>query len=507
MSQRPLFDRLFEHLHSSNDRLAFQVGNRELSYAEIDDLSRRFAAALLASGVMPGERVACLLSSCSELITGLLGSYLAGAVFVPINTRYRDEEVRHILTDCTPALVLVMAGSPQAEIVARLTSAGLDTGRIIVVGEPAECRSWSSFVDVEPLEGAPSVTDEDIALLIYTSGTTGRSKGVELPFRSVAGNILALTSGWRWSHDDVLVLALPLFHVHGLCIGVHGTLLQGCTARVFAQFEPQQVADAIDCGGTIFMGVPTMYALLAKAMDADPSVATRLRKARLLTAGSAALSVNLFERFESETGHRILERYGMSETLITLTNPHDGERRRGSVGRPVEGVEARVVDDSYVDIGPGEVGQILIRGQSLFRGYWGQPEKTAESFVDGWFITGDAATVSEDGYISIIGRRATDIIKSGGYKISAREIEETLEQCAEVTEVAVVGVPDDIWGERIEAFVVPVADVSEVELNSAIRTACDRDLADFKKVRRVHRVETLPRNALGKIQKGKLLDR
>ena len=506
MSGRALVERLFQHLHSGNHGLAFRFGDRGFSYADVDHLSRRFAAALDAAGVRPGDRVACLLPSSIELITALLGSYLAGVVFVPINTRYRDEEVRHILCDCTPVLVLVMEGTPQIEIVERLSGAGVATGRVVVVtGNRLD--SWGSFLAAGPLTDPPRPSDEDLALLIYTSGTTGRSKGVELPFRAVAGNMLALTGGWRWTKADLLVLALPLFHVHGLCIGVHGTLLRGCGAEVFPGFDAEHVADAIDRGGTIFMGVPTMYALLAAAMDRDPTIGSRLRQARLLTAGSAALSVNLFERFEAETGHRILERYGMSETLITLTNPHDGERRRGSVGRAVEGVEARVVDDHFVDVVPGEVGQILVRGQSLFRGYWGQPAQTAEAFRDGWFVTGDAATIAEDGYISIVGRRSTDVIKSGGYKISAREIEETLEECAGVVDVAVVGAPDEVWGQRIEAYVVSDGGVTEGEVTEAIRTACEADLADYKKVRRVHLIDALPRNALGKIQKAKLLAR
>ena len=506
-SKSELVATLFQHLHSGNDRLAFRFGERETSYSELDRLARRFAAGLDAAEIRRGDRVACLLPSSLPLVAGLLGTYLAGATFVPINTRYRDEEVRHILTDCRPSVVLVEAGTPQFEIVSRLAAAGVETGRVVVVGgeDPPQC--WGSFLCSDPMAGSPRPSDEDLALLIYTSGTTGRSKGVELPFRTVAGNILALTSGWRWTNADLLVLALPLFHVHGLCIGIHGTLLHGCASEVLARFDAEAVADAVDRGGSVFMGVPTMYALLANAMDVDPTVASRLRKARLLTAGSAALSVNHFERFEAETGHRILERYGMSETLITLTNPYEGERRRGSVGRAVGGVEARVVDDAFNDVSPGEVGQILVRGQSLFRGYWGQPEKTREAFHGDWFITGDAATIAKDGYISIVGRRSTDIIKSGGYKISAREIEECLEGCHDLAEVAVVGLPDEVWGERIEAYVVAKPGRSHDRLRAAIGEACDQGLADYKKVRRVHIIDALPRNALGKIQKAKLLSR
>ena len=504
MAERILVERLFDHLRRDNEREAFRFGDRSVSYAELDALTRRFATGLIGAGVKAGDRIACLLPSGLELIVSLLGSYRVGATFVPINTRYRDEEVAHILTDCAPTMVLVQASTPQEEILLRLHESARYTGRVVSVTTEPGVDRWDDLLAETPLAGPPQVTDDDLALLIYTSGTTGRSKGVELPFRAVAGNIHALTDGWRWTEDDTLVLALPLFHVHGLCIGVHGTLLHGCGAVVHDGFDPRAVAAAVGDGGTIFMGVPTMYALLAQAMDDDPMIAAQLAEARLLTAGSAALSVHLFERFERETGHRILERYGMSETLITLTNPYDGERRRGSVGRAVDGIQVRVVDDEFRDVEPGEVGQILVRGSTLFRGYWGQPEKTAESFVDGWFITGDAATIAEDGYISIAGRRSTDIIKSGGYKISAREIEEVLETCPSVAEVAVVGVADDVWGERIEAFVVSRgANAGTVERE--VRDACDRSLADYKRVRAVHLLGELPRNALGKIQKRRLV--
>ncbi len=502
MSLRPHVDRLFAQLRPENSRTAFSLGGVALTYADLDRSARSFAAGLSSLGVAPGDRVACLVPSSLELVVALFGTYHLGATFVPINTRYRDQEVRHILEDCAPTLVIAAAGTPQLPMLRRLAADGVDV-RCIVVGASGEDVSWDSVVASEPVSGPPHPQDEDLALLIYTSGTTGRSKGVELPFRAVVGNIHSLTSLWQWTPDDVLVLALPLFHVHGLCIGVHGTVIQGCSSVIIAKFEPGAVADAIDHGGTIFMGVPTMYALLANAMDEDESIAPKLSKARLLTSGSAALSVNHFERFQRETGHRILERYGMSETLLTLSNPHDGERRRGSVGRPVPGVEARVVNDDFVDVQPGEVGQILVRGQSLFRGYWGQPEKTAESFHDGWFVTGDAAKIAEDGYISIVGRRSTDIIKSGGYKISAREIEEVIECCPGVAEVAVVGRAHEVWGEEIVAYVVRKNE-DEKTVRDRVSEACATSLSDYKKVRQVRFVDELPRNALGKIQKAKL---
>lgn len=503
--------KLFEAVHHAGDRVAFRCGVETLTYAELDRASRAYAAGLLALGVKRGDRIASLLPSGLPLVVSLMGAYRVGAVHVPINTRYREAEIDHILRDSGASHVVVDASTEHPALLDALPAA---PPRIVVGADTVHAPDarYSDLVAHAPLEGDPVPEDEDLALLIYTSGTTGKSKGVQLPFRAVVANIDALTSLWRWTPDDHLVLALPLFHVHGLGIGVHGTLLRGCEATILPRFDARAVAQVMESGGTIFMGVPTMYALLAQAMDEDAesggegvSVAKALAKARLLTSGSAALSVNLFERFERETGHRILERYGMSETLLTLSNPYPpDERRRGSVGRAVPGGEVRVVDEGMADVLPGEVGQIVVRGASVMTGYWGQPEKTAESFRDGWFLTGDAATIDEDGYVSIVGRRSVDILKSGGFKISAREIEEVVERVDGVREVAVVGLPDPTWGERIAAFVV--ADAPSDALARAIETHTGTALAAYKQVREVRFVDALPRNALGKVQKHRLRD-
>lgn len=496
-------ERLFDPLGSELTRVAFRCGGHALTRGELDARSRRFAAALRAAGFAHGDRLASLLPTGLDLVVALLGAYRLGVVFVPINTRYREAEVAHILSDSGARGVLVERDSAQDRLLGGLRSQGGPCPPLLHVDPGSATRGASGLPGADshaPLDGAPAVGDEDLALLIYTSGTTGRSKGVELPFRAIVSNIDSLTALWRWTADDELVLALPLFHVHGLAIGVHGTLIRGCRAVLHERFEPRAVAEAIEDGGTIFMGVPTMYALLAREMDADPVIAGRLSRARLLTSGSAALSPALFERFERDTGHRILERYGMSETMLTLSNPYEGERRRGSVGLPVPGCEVRVVDDALQDVAPGEVGQIVVRGPCLMRGYWRLPEKTAETFRDGWFVTGDAATIAPDGYVSIVGRRSVDIIKSGGFKVSAREIEDVLDRDARVLEVAVVGLPDEVWGERIAAFVVSSGCDPE-QLAGDLMALSGAELADYKRVREVRVVEALPRNALGKVQK------
>ncbi|MEL6180914.1 MAG: AMP-binding protein, partial [Myxococcota bacterium] len=294
-------------------------------------------------------------------------------------------------------------------------------------------------------------------------------------------------------------------HVHGLCIGVHGTLLRGCSAVVQPRFAARDVIQAIAEGGTVFMGVPTMYTRLVRTLEEDPTQGKVLASARLFTSGSAALSASLFKAFERHTGHRILERYGMSETLLTVSNPYPPELRKpGTIGFPVSSGEVEVVDEQGQRCTPHEIGELVVRGDSLMSGYWNAPEQTAASFRDGWFLTGDMARYDADGYIIHMGRRSTDMIKCGGYRISAREIEECIAQHPEVEEVAVVGLEDAEWGQRIAAAIVPVSGIEErsaLEWQTYLRSWLHNRLADYKHPRDVMTCEALPHNALGKVQK------
>ncbi len=297
--------------------------------------------------------------------------------------------------------------------------------------------------------------------------------------------------------------------MHGLGIGVHGGLLHGLTIELLPRFSAAAVIGAIERGGTIFMGVPTMYRMLLEHLDTRPEDARVLARARLFTAGSAALPAADFERFAELTGHRVLERYGMSETLLTLSNPADGERRPGSVGLPVPGFEVRIVDDDGQDCAPEDPGELAVRGVGLMTAYWNQPEATQAAFRDGWFMTGDVAARDPDGYVRILGRRSVDIIKSGGFKISAREIEEVMAEHPAVAEVAVLGLADPKWGQKIAAVVVPApghplaGDPARL-LRELVQLTGAR-LADYKKPRAMAVVTALPRNALGKIQKAQLV--
>ncbi|MEO1339460.1 MAG: AMP-binding protein, partial [Myxococcota bacterium] len=294
----------------------------------------------------------------------------------------------------------------------------------------------------------------DPALMIYTSGTTAKSKGVVLSYEAIVANMEALTSLWGWSAADELVLALPLFHVHGLCIGVYGSILHGMPMRLLPAFDPTEVVEGIEAGGTIFMGVPTMYRRLVEHLERSPDAAAACRRARLFTSGSAPLSPDLFNRFEACTAHQIVERYGMSETLITLSNRIDVSRQPGVVGRPVPGVEVRIVDDCGELVSDGELGELEVKGAGLLTEYWGRPDETEKAFRDGWFRTGDVVVRDDEGMYRIAGRKSVDIIKSGGFKISAREIEDVIRDHSAVVDVAVVGLADEEWGQSIAAAVV-----------------------------------------------------
>jgi malonyl-CoA/methylmalonyl-CoA synthetase len=337
-------------------------------------------------------------------------------------------------------------------------------------------------------------------VIAYTSGTTGRSKGAILLHRNLVANIEAICEAWHWTADDHLLLTLPLFHTHGLMVGAHGTLFAGASAELRRKFEATEVYDALLEGSfTMFFGVPTMYTRLLREAEAHEE---RPRPLRLYVAGSAALSPQAFERFEELFGERILERYGMTETIMNLTNPYDGERRPGTVGGPFPGQEARVVDiETREPLPAGEVGEIEVRGPHVFEGYLNRPEATEEVFdKDGWFSTGDLGSVSEDGYYTISGR-AKELIISGGYNVYPREVEEVIEGCPGVAEVAVVGLPDEEYGERVTAAVVR----EDPDLTAEKVTEFFRDeIANYKKPRRVIFVDGLPRNALGKVLKHKV---
>ena len=481
-------------------------GDRSYSFEEMRRWAGAYVTFLESAGVKPGDRVAVFAETCPELVAAFVGHLSSGVIHVPINTRYRAEEARHILEDSGAVAVLTRKGEACHEVLEEiLREKNLPQLKHVLAlsstfpSSPSKKSLSSDFTQSQ----APQ--DDDIAMLIYTSGTTGKSKGVALSYRAVEENTRTMMELWRFSPADRLVHALPLFHVHGLCLGVAGPLLTGFTLLLEERFDAARVVEAFaNEGATAFMGVPTMYVRLLEHLDAHPEGAEALRKARLFTAGSAPLPAADFAAFREKTGHAILERYGMTETLFTLSNPCDGERRPGTVGLPVPGCAVRVVDDDGGDAREGEPGEIHVKGPGLMSGYWGREADTAAAYRNGWFQTGDVARRDAEGYVTILGRKSVDVIKSGGYKISAREIEDVLRRHPAVKDAAVVGLPDRIWGQRIAAAVVLV----EPRDADAAKRVCDdiavfaaSCLADFKKPRDLRAVTELPRNALGKIQK------
>ncbi|MFF5755953.1 acyl-CoA synthetase [Streptomyces longwoodensis] len=466
------------------DRVALRFGERSLTYAEL-----AAAAGAVGERIGGARRVAVWATPSVETAVAVVGVLLAGAAAVPLNPKSGEKELGHIVSDSAPGLVLAAPGE-------RLPGALAGLDRIDV--DPA------ARGPVPSAPGGPGADDEDPALVVYTSGTTGPPKGAVLPRRALAHTLDALADAWQWTGSDVLVHGLPLFHVHGLVLGVLGPLRRGGSVRHLGRFSPEGVARELGDGATMLFGVPTMYHRLAEALPGDPALAGALGRARLLVSGSAALPVHDHERIAAATGRRVIERYGMTETLMNTAVRADGEVRPGTVGLPLPGVELRLVeeDGSPVAAYDGEtVGEIQVRGPNLFTEYLNRPEATAAAFTaDGWFRTGDMAVREPDGSVRIVGRKATDLIKSGGYKIGAGEIENALLEHPGVREAAVTGEPDADLGERIVAWIVP-ADPQDPPGADALADHVAARLAPHKRPRSVRYLDALPRNDMGKIMK------
>lgn len=461
-------------------RVALSFGDRTLTYGELGA-----AAGALAARIGGAGRVAVWATPALETAVAVVAALEAGVAAVPLNPRSGEKELGHILSDCAPTVVLAAAGD-------ELPAALGDLERIDVDVRGAA-----------PLPAAHA-SPEDPALIVYTSGTTGPPKGAVIPRRAVTHTLDALADAWQWTGEDVLVHALPLFHVHGLVLGILGPLRRGGSVRHLGRFGTEGVARELNEGATMMFGVPTMYHRVAQALPEDPGLAQALGKARLLVSGSAALPVHDHERITSATGQRVVERYGMTETLMNTSVRADGEARAGTVGVPLPGVELRLVEEDGTPIMSydGEtVGEIQVRGPNLFTEYLNRPDATAAAFTaDGWFRTGDMAVREADGYVRIVGRKATDLIKSGGYKIGAGEIENALLEHPGVREAAVTGEPDPDLGERIVAWIVPSDPQSPPSIEELADHVAAR-LAPHKRPRRVHHLEALPRNDMGKIMK------
>ena len=452
-----------------------------LTFGALEERSNRLAHALRARGVQAGDRLAFYLTNRVEIIDLWLACIKTGIIVVPVNVLYREREITHIVNDAAPCAVITTTAQ-QGDLPSGVTSWSLE----VLVAEAAH--QPSERLAVQCAANTP-------AALVYTSGTTGASKGAVLTHGNFAANALSLTSGWEFTSDDRYLAVLPLFHVHGLGNGVHVWLLSGCHMRLAERFEHERAAEWFESyRPTVFFGVPTMFVRL---LDIAPERAAAIGACtRLFVSGSAPLPAPVMEAFRERFGHVILERYGMTETLMNVSNPYYGERRAGTVGFPTPLTAVRIVDEMGGDVPDGTSGELWVRGPNVCDGYWRRPDATAAAFADGWFRTGDVGVRAADGYITLEGRRS-DLIISGGFNIYPREIEELLAEQDGVREAAVVGVKDAVRGEVPVAYVVCDDAVDFDLLSQQVRT----QLASFKVPRGFVRVDALPRTALGKVQR------
>lgn len=456
-----------------------------LTFAQVETRANQMAHELASRRLTKGDRLCVHLANRVEFIDLFLACTRLGVCFVPMNVLYRERELRHIVTDSDPKAVVVAEGTDA------VYPEGVELWRVEELSRSAAKRPTGRVLAA--LDGdAP-------AMIVYTSGTTGAAKGAMLSHNNLAANGIAITTCWRITDADRYLAVLPLFHVHGLGNGIHSWLISGCRMRLVERFEQKTAAALfIDFSPTLFFGVPTMYVrLLDPAVVSDRDATAIGRRARLFVSGSAPLPAHVLDAFRTRFGHTILERYGMSESLMIISNPYEGDRRAGTVGIPLPGVSARLADEHDKPVADNVVGEVHVKGPALFREYWRRADASASAFTsDGWFRTGDLGVRSADGYYTLRGRRG-DMIISGGFNIYPREIEELLLEDVRVREVAVVGAPDEARGEIPIAYIVADDGLDVAELTAR----CHEQLASFKAPRAFVRVEALPRTALGKVQK------
>lgn len=496
-----LYARLAASFRTNASRIALQTtAGREYRYADLEQEVARYVAFLRAQGLQPGERVVVQAEKSPESLFFYLACLATGVVYVPLNTAYRPAELSYFIGDAQPALaVCAPASSSQVEA---MMASQQRPGKVFTLDADGSgtLRTALPAGVVQVVEPAMAQPD-DLAVIIYTSGTTGRSKGAMLTHRNLVSNADALVAYWSFGAGDVLLHALPIFHVHGLFVANHCALLSGAKLLWHGRFDVRAVIADLP-RATVMMGVPTFYTRLLGESDFTRETC---RSLRLFISGSAPLLAETFSSFEARTGHAILERYGMSETGMITSNPLNGERRAGTVGFPLPGVEVRIADSGDAVLPTGEPGGIQVRGPNVFIGYWRNLEKTREEFAaDGWFRTGDVGVCSADGYVSIVGR-AKDLIITGGYNVYPKEIELAIDVLPGVLESAVVGVPHPDFGEAVTAVVirrVGAPALTEREIIDQLKT----QLAGYKVPKRVHFMESLPRNAMGKVQKNLLRD-
>ncbi len=491
MTTNHAFDALIGRLDVADRPFLHLEDGGTLSHAAFADRAARLQTVLEAAGLSRGDRIAVQVAKQPDALTLYAASLRGGFVFLPLNTAYTPAELDHFLTDSEAALLI--CDPERAESLATVAGqAGCKVTNLDAL--------MASLADTSPAVRAARGAD-DLAAILYTSGTTGRSKGAMLTHDNLLSNALALVEAWRFGPDDVLIHALPLFHTHGLFVATNVTLAAGASMIFQSRFDPDAILAAMP-RASVMMGVPTFYTRL---LDHPELTVAATSDMRLFVSGSAPLLAETHRAWHARTGHHILERYGMTETNMNASNPYDGERRPGTVGQPLPGVEIRITGDERVSLPVGGTGMIEVRGPNVFPGYWKLPDKTAEELgPDGWFMTGDLGVMSDDGYLSIVGRQK-DLVISGGYNIYPKEVEQALDDLPGVLESAVIGVPHPDMGEAVLAVIVPEAGARpNVE---ALEAALAGSLARFKQPRRIFPIDALPRNTMGKVQKNVLRDR
>jgi malonyl-CoA/methylmalonyl-CoA synthetase len=490
-----LYSLLRDHFTEHSEQPCIMIpGGQVIHYDDLDTASARIAHALIDAGCRPGDRVAVQIDKCWQSLALYLACLRAGLVYLPLNTAYQKSELAYFFGDAEPRVIVC---APERTALA--SALRPEAAVLTLSGNEGTLLDRAS--DQPPSFDAVVSAPDDLAAMLYTSGTTGRAKGAMLTHRNLASNALTLVESWGFTRGDVLLHALPIYHVHGLFVACHCALLSGSRMLWLPRFDAQKIIGLLS-HATVMMGVPTFYSRLL--LDSGFGAAN-CGTMRLFISGSAPLLPETFNAFRARTGHTILERYGMTETGMNTSNPLDGERICGSVGLPLPGVALRIVDGEGNACGAGAIGGIEVKGPNVFAGYWRMPEKTKDEFTaDGFFKTGDMGEWLPNKYVKIVGR-AKDLIISGGLKVYPKEIEEKLDSLPGIFESAVIGVPDADFGEAVTAVVVAKAGhaPSEAEIIAALK----REIANFKVPKRVHVVDELPRNAMGKVEKSALRER
>lgn len=485
----------FPHLNSDNDKTALVDGDTSYSYGQVNRRIDEFARRLLRGQAdLEEERIAFFLPASLDYVTTMHGVWRAGGIAVPLNVNSAIPELDHYLS-CAGVSRLIAA--PEHHQALAEVCGDLDV-EILAVADILEA-------DCDAASALPELDDNRRAMMLFTSGTTNKPKGVVSTHRTIRCQITTLIEAWEWQEDDCIPLFLPLHHIHGIINILSCGLWAGATVHVFAGFDVKRILENVVAGQyNVFMAVPTIYVKLIQHFETlEPAEVARICAGfgamRLNISGSAACPVKLFKQWQELTGQVLLERYGMTEIGMGLSNPYNGERRAGAVGQPLPGVEAALFGEDHKQITQeDQPGEIRIKGDNVFLEYWDNPKATQESFVDGWFLTGDVAVI-ENGYFRIMGRSSVDIIKSGGYKLSALEIEGNLLTHDDIIECAVIGVEDETWGEAVTAFVV-LREGATMDVGS-LKSWCDGRMSSYKIPKRLELIEALPRNAMGKVTK------